>query len=95
MIKAPDQIPSSETSIKRASIKRGLNFIYRVASTPDGSDNYGSLLICCFALVGATSRDASLRLLARSRAQVIAVLDNSFEDERATGAIEYCSPLTD
>ena len=67
MTKAPDQIASSETSIKR-----GLDFIYRVASTPDGFDSYGSLFICCFALVGATSRDASLRQLARSRAQKLA-----------------------
>ncbi len=67
MTKAPDQIAGSETSIKR-----GLDFIYRVASTTDGFDSYGSLLICCFALVGATSRDGSLRQLARSRAQKLA-----------------------
>ena len=67
MTKAPDQIASIETSIKR-----GLDFIYRVANTPGGFDSYGSLLICCFALVGATSRDASLRQLARSRAQKLA-----------------------
>src|SRR5258706_16434927 len=67
MTKATDQIAGSETSIKR-----GLDFIYRVASTADGFDSYGSLLICCFALVGATSREASLRQLARSRAQKLA-----------------------
>src|SRR6266436_3234003 len=67
MTKASDQIGGRETSIKR-----GLDFIYRVAGTPDGFDSYGSLLICCFALVGATSRDASLRQLARSRAQQLA-----------------------
>jgi hypothetical protein len=72
MTTAPDQMASSETSIKRASIKRGLDFIYRVAGTPDGFDSYGSLLVCCFALVGATSRDASLRQLARSRAKKLA-----------------------
>jgi hypothetical protein len=60
-------IASSETAIKRAQ-----DFIYRVASTTDGFDSYGTLLICCFALVGATSRDASLRRLARSRAQKLA-----------------------
>ena len=54
---------------RRTSIKRGLDFIYRIASKPEGLDSYGSLLICCFALMGATSRDASLRQLARSRAQ--------------------------
>src|SRR5437879_4623300 len=67
MTKVPDQIASRETSIKL-----GLDFIYRVAGTTDGFDSYGTLLICCFALVGATSRDASLRQLARSRAQRLA-----------------------
>lgn len=67
MTKRPDRIVSSETAIKR-----GLNFIYRVACTADGFESYGSLLICCFALLGATSRDAGLRRLARSRAQKLA-----------------------
>ncbi|HKR59346.1 MAG TPA: hypothetical protein VJS64_06390 [Pyrinomonadaceae bacterium] len=56
----------------KASIKRGLDFIYRAANKPEGFDSYGSLLICCFALIGATSRDTSLRQLARSRAQKLA-----------------------
>lgn len=51
------------------SIKRGLDFIYRVANSAEGFDSYGSMLICCFALVGATSRDPCLRQLTRSRAQ--------------------------
>ena len=67
MTKARGQIVSRETSIKR-----GLDFIYRVAGTTDCFDSYGNLLICCFALVGATSRDARLRQLARSRAQKLA-----------------------
>lgn len=67
MTKAPDPITSRETSIQR-----GLDFIYRVASTPDGFASYGSLSICCFALVGATSRDANLRQVARSRAKKLA-----------------------
>jgi hypothetical protein len=67
MTKAPDQIASSETSIKR-----GLDFIYHLARTRDAFDTYGSLLVCCFALIGATSRDARLRQLARSRAQKLA-----------------------
>jgi hypothetical protein len=67
MIKAPDQIASSEISIKR-----GLDFIYRIANKTDGFDSYACLLICCFALVSATSRDATLRQLARSRAQKLA-----------------------
>lgn len=66
MTRAPDQTASD------TSIKRGLDFIYRIANTTDGFDSYGSLLICCFALVGATSRDENLRQLARSRAQRLA-----------------------
>lgn len=62
---------ASKTSSDRA-IKRGLDFLYRIASKPKGFDSYGSLLICCFALVGATSRDTSLRQLARSLAQKLA-----------------------
>lgn len=57
---------------RERSIKRGLDFIYRVAGTSKGFDSYGKLLICCFALVSATSRDASLRKLARSRARKLA-----------------------
>lgn len=64
MTTALDAPPSIETSIKR-----GLDFIYRKASTAEGFDSYGSMMICCFALIGATSRDPSLRQLARSRAQ--------------------------
>lgn len=67
MSRASKEIAGSETSIKR-----GLDFIYRVAATADGFDSYGTLSICCFALVGATSRNASLRQLARSRAQKLA-----------------------
>jgi hypothetical protein len=67
MTKAPEPIPNRDTSIKR-----GLDFIYRVANQPEGFDSYDSLLICCFALIGATSRDAGLRQLARSRAQKLA-----------------------
>jgi hypothetical protein len=64
---APVQIANRETSIKR-----GLDFIYRLANTAEAFDSYGSLLVCCFALIGATSRDARLRQLARSRAEKLA-----------------------
>ena len=67
MTKALDQV-----AVSQRSIKRGMDFIYRVANTTDGFDSYGTLLICCFALMGATSGDASLRQLARSRAQKLA-----------------------
>jgi hypothetical protein len=61
----------SDAHSERA-IKRGLNFIYRIANTPEGFDSYGSLLVCCFALVGATSRNESVRQLAKPRAQKLA-----------------------
>jgi len=64
MIKTRETIQTTETAIKR-----GLDFIYRTADAPEGFASYGSLMICCFALVGATSRDAGLRRLAKSRAQ--------------------------
>ena len=67
MIKALDQ-----NGTKTNAIERGLNFIYRIANTPQGFSSYGSLLVCCFALVGATSRDVGLRQLARSRGQKLA-----------------------
>ena len=51
------------------SIRRGLDFIYRAANTTDGFDRYGTLLVCCFALVAATSLEADLRQLTRSRAR--------------------------
>src|SRR5688572_10040440 len=63
MNKSPDR------SASERSIKRGLDFIYRLANTPEGFDSYGTFLICCFALVGATSRDSNLRRLMRARAQ--------------------------
>lgn len=56
---------------REISIKRGLDFLYRIASKSEGFDSYGSMLICCFALSGATSRDPKLRELARSRAQAL------------------------
>ena len=65
-------VPKDRAPTSNTPIKRGLDFIYRVASTPEGFDSYGSLLICCFALVGATSRDANIRQLTRSRAQKLA-----------------------
>jgi hypothetical protein len=64
-------LKTSELTAGKA-IKRGLDFIYGHARTPAGFDSYGGLLICCFALVGATSRDAVLRQMSRSRANKLA-----------------------
>ena len=51
------------------AIDRGLNFIYRLATTEKCFANYGSFLICCFALLSATSLDRRLRRLGRVRAK--------------------------
>ena len=55
-----------------ASIRRGFDFLNRIANKPEGFDSYGSLLTCCFALISATARDTSLRRLAKSRAHKLA-----------------------
>jgi hypothetical protein len=57
---------------RETAIRRGLDFLYRIAGKPEGFDSYGSLLTCCFALVGSTSSNARLRQPARSRAQKLA-----------------------
>jgi hypothetical protein len=54
------------------AIKRGLDFIHRCGSKANNFENYGSLLICCFALLGATARDPKLRKLGRDRSQQLA-----------------------
>src|SRR4029453_6197082 len=46
------------------SIERGLDFVYRFGNEGKSFANYGSFLICCFALVAATSRNSKLRRLA-------------------------------
>jgi len=67
MIKAAKPTLSTQTAISRGS-----DFIYRVANEPRGFESYGSSMICCFALCGATSRDVKLRQRARARAQKLA-----------------------
>jgi hypothetical protein len=57
---------------RQAAIQRGLDFIYRFGSKPENFAGYGSFLICCFALVGATSRDRTLRQLGRAGAEQLA-----------------------
>lgn len=52
-----------------AAIERGLDFIYRFADKKRCFTNYGSFLICCFALVAATTRNPKLRSLGRDRAK--------------------------
>ncbi len=52
-----------------SAIERGLDFIYRFGQKQKCFGDYGSFLICCFALVAATSRNPKLRSLARDRAK--------------------------
>lgn len=63
---------AQQTAMTARAIMRGLDFIYRVAGTPEGFESYGSLLVCCFALVSATSHDKSIKKLARARAEKLA-----------------------
>ena len=58
-----------ELRARNSAIERGLDFIYRFGTTQKCFANYGSFLICCFALVAATSRDPKLRSLGRERAK--------------------------
>jgi hypothetical protein len=67
MTKARHQIANCD-----AAIQRGLDFIYRFGNQRDNFASYGSFLICCFALVGATSRDPKLRQPGRTRARQLA-----------------------
>src|SRR6476619_7104926 len=60
---------NEELTARNTAIVRGLDFIYRFGTTPNCFANYGSFLICCFALVAATSRNAKLRWLGRDRAK--------------------------
>ena len=62
----------TKTTDHGAIIRRGLDFLNGIANKPEGSDSYGSLLTCCFALIGATSRDSNTRHLAKSRAHTLA-----------------------
>jgi hypothetical protein len=60
---------TEELRARNSAIERGLDFIYRFGTTQKCFADYGSFLICCFALVAATSRDPKLRSLGRERAK--------------------------
>src|SRR5215216_4347527 len=60
---------TEELRAHHSAIERGLDFIYRFGTTQKCFANYGSFLICCFALVAATSRDRKLRSLGLERAK--------------------------
>ena len=52
-----------------SAIERGLEFIHRFGNEDQSFASYGSFLICCFALLAATSHDAKLGNLGRLRAK--------------------------
>ncbi len=54
---------------RHAAITRALEFIHRFGNEEKSFTEYGSFLICCFALLAATSRDTRLRELGRARAK--------------------------
>ncbi len=56
----------SKTKERGLAIRRGLEFIYRVASDPQHFADYGSDLISCFYFISKTSEDAALRRAARA-----------------------------
>jgi hypothetical protein len=62
---------TEEVRARNVAIERGLDFIYRLARQQKCFANYGSFLICCFALVAATSRDPKLRSVGRDRAKQV------------------------
>ncbi|MGH9873469.1 MAG: DUF6895 family protein [Pyrinomonadaceae bacterium] len=60
---------TEELRTRDKAIARGLDFIYRFGTSGKCFVDYGSFLICCFALLAATSRDPKLRRLGRDRAK--------------------------
>jgi hypothetical protein len=51
----------SKSSERMAAIRRGLEFIYEIASDPQHFADHGSDLLNCFYFIGTTSEDADLR----------------------------------
>ena len=60
---------NEELRLRDAAIQRGVDFIYRVSQKQKCFASYGSFLICCFALLAATSRNPKLRAQGRDHAK--------------------------
>jgi hypothetical protein len=58
-----------QSSLRHAAIERGLKFIHRFGSEEKSFADYGSYLICCFALLAVTSRDPKFRQIGRVHAK--------------------------
>lgn len=50
-------MPSNHYQIRNTAVDRGLDFIGSYVAKPKNFERYGTLIICCFALVAATSRN--------------------------------------
>jgi hypothetical protein len=59
----------SKTAKRNRAIRKGLEFIYQVASGPECFTEHGSDLLNCFYFIATTSQDASLRRMARKMAK--------------------------
>jgi hypothetical protein len=60
---------AEERRLRDAAIQRGVDFIYLASQKQKCFANYGSFLICCFALLAATSRNPKIRAQGRDRAK--------------------------
>jgi hypothetical protein len=60
---------AEELRLRDAAIRRGVEFIYLASREQKCFASYGSFLICCFALLAATSRDPKLRAQGCERAK--------------------------
>lgn len=60
---------TTDKQARNAAIERGLDFVYRASNKQKYFANYGTFMICCFALVGATARNERLRHISRDRAR--------------------------
>jgi len=58
-------MPPHKLTERMPAIRRGLEFIYRIAKRREHFAEYGSDLISCFHFISLTSKDASLRRVAR------------------------------
>jgi hypothetical protein len=55
----------SKSAQRSRALRRGLEFIYRIACDPEYFGEYGSDLLSCFYFISSTSEDSELRRLAR------------------------------
>jgi hypothetical protein len=60
---------TEERRLRDAAIQRGADFIFLTSKKQKCFASYGSFLICCFALLAATSRNSKLRAQSRDRAK--------------------------